>query len=1321
MATTDFVVKNGLVVNEDALIRDTTNSISTSSGALVVNGGVGIANALYVGGTANLQGDLTLTGDLAVNGGDITTSQSSFNFVNSATTIGIANTGTTARAINIATAATGGASTLTFGGAVSGNTLEINSVAGGTINLSSDVTTGAVNLYTGLSTGTMTVGSAAAGRLAVAFNQSSVSTSTGALTVAGGAGITENLWVGGYLNVDNLRFENNTISSTNTDGNIDITPNGAGDVNINSDTLKIGEVTNADGTITTVGTGDLILNTNDGTNSGQIRIFDGANGTISIQTNGTGEVVINDAGQAADFRVEGDADTNLIFADASADRVGIGANDPVSKLDVRTGYITSGTVSSVSGSKILAGNYSNGHIATWGGDFSSGGPVMGYGVWPSTSTTGSFVSSSGIAIARGAYHINGNTHVWYQGAAQTVAVDSAVTTTEVMRAFAGSLVVTGSTAGANLVLRGGPIASSEGAQITLGYGNNTASTITGQANNSWNIDVADGAANNDLRIFRQDNSGATQIALQITESSGAVTLPVREIIQGNLAAWDTTTPGTGTGGLHLGAASATADVGPAITFGARDSGSGATAQAGIYVTSGSGFGTRMYLATTDAYASGSKVAVSVGETGVVSIVRSTAADNTTTGSLVVSGGVGVGGNLYTGGNMYITNTGPVLVLRDTNSTGAEQIGYLSFQDNTATERAWVGYGTTGNDIFNIQNTYSGGFTFNGNTVWHAGNDGSGSGLDADTLDGRHLDTLVASLRANRNITGGGTITFDSSGNLLWSARFIVISNGRGTHFSTNGYFDIECPTSGTITGVGGAVDVTATAAGIPIGTWHALYYIMPVGSNNSSLAANFRVATYTSDLVIPDTWVLLAVRNSDTGQGIYLHNGYRLELGQSINTTVYDAKFAENADTVDGLNPTSANTVSTIVARDSSGNFSAGTITASLNGNATTASSTPNPTFSGDSVDKDDITTRTESGFYQTSTATTLEGWPTTTDTWQHLISCTHSNDSNHYAMQLAAPFFTQDLYYRSTNGDGTQSWNKIWHSNSADHTMPNYRVDTAERYPLGHYTGGGCVFEIDPTWSQTQLQTYFNSNSVTWVNDSTAPGGYAISVVGAINVGGQYGSGFPYIPVEQNDTFIMEVWIKDVSGTNTHYMGSIDYDHNFTNLGGNPGSFGYWVMSNTAPGSSWTKYVGVISGFDANATGKFELGTKYWTPQALFNYSGGGTSYISGWRVFRASSVTYGTSSISAAGSTQGTATAITFDITTISGGTGGVRLPAVTGKRIMIRNNTGSTINVYPNAGAQIETLGNNVAYAMLTSTTVELVSFSATQWYFPGAVAT
>lgn len=171
----------------------------------------------------------------------------------------------------------------------------------------------------------------------------------------------------------------------------------------------------------------------------------------------------------------------------------------------------------------------------------------------------------------------------------------------------------------------------------------------------------------------------------------------------------------------------------------------------------------------------------------------------------------------------------------------------------------------------------------------------------DVRDLNNTDTLVASLRAHANITGGGTITFNSSGYIKNSTRFIVISNGRGSHFSTTGFFDINIPISGTITGVGGAANKTATADGVPLDIWEALYYILPIGSGSTSLAANFRVVDYTSDVLIPDNWVLIALRNGDTGQKGYVIGKYALELGESIDTTLYDAKRAENADTLDGL------------------------------------------------------------------------------------------------------------------------------------------------------------------------------------------------------------------------------------------------------------------------------------------------------------------------------------------------------------------------------------------------------------------------------------
>ncbi len=68
-----------------------------------------------------------------------------------------------------------------------------------------------------------------------------------------------------------------------------------------------------------------------------------AHSGVTIST--IGGAVFNENSNDADFRVEGDTDANLVFGDASTDRVGIGTATPDAKLDV---------VGTVSGSTIYA-------------------------------------------------------------------------------------------------------------------------------------------------------------------------------------------------------------------------------------------------------------------------------------------------------------------------------------------------------------------------------------------------------------------------------------------------------------------------------------------------------------------------------------------------------------------------------------------------------------------------------------------------------------------------------------------------------------------------------------------------------------------------------------------------------------------------------------------------------------------------------------------------------------------------------------------------------------------------------------------------------
>jgi hypothetical protein len=71
---------------------------------------------------------------------------------------------------------------------------------------------------------------------------------------------------------------------------------------------------------------------------------------------------------------------------------------------------------------------------------------------------------------------------------------------------------------------------------------------------------------------------------------------------------------------------------------------------------------------------------------------------------------------------------------------------------------------------NILNFGTGILQSNGNTIWHAGNDGTGSGLDADTVDGLQASQFTRNDLANQTVNTG----FTMSGN-----AYVGMSNGAG--------------------------------------------------------------------------------------------------------------------------------------------------------------------------------------------------------------------------------------------------------------------------------------------------------------------------------------------------------------------------------------------------------------------------------------------------------------------------------------------------------------------------------------------------------------
>lgn len=171
------------------------------------------------------------------------------------------------------------------------------------------------------------------------------------------------------------------------------------------------------------------------------------------------------------------------------------------------------------------------------------------------------------------------------------------------------------------------------------------------------------------------------------------------------AVWDATTQGQAIGALHLDPNSATDHAGAAITFGASDHSSGSVADAGIYVRSDGSYGTRMYLSTTDSYASGSKTTIRLEAAGGLYVDRGSLyapvyydKDDTTyyvdpnsTTSLKTVGswransstwdGEYAGKMQYHGNWWYIQTTNGVLVR---NPSGANNITLSSAGSGTAT-------------------------------------------------------------------------------------------------------------------------------------------------------------------------------------------------------------------------------------------------------------------------------------------------------------------------------------------------------------------------------------------------------------------------------------------------------------------------------------------------------------------------------------------------------------------------------------------------------------------------------------------------------------
>lgn len=360
--------------------------------------------------------------------------------------------------------------------------------------------------------------------------------------------------------------------------------------------------------------------------------------------------------------------------------------------------------------------------------------------------------------------------------------------------------------------------------------------------------------------------------------------------------------------------------------------------------------------TGNVNAAAGRIAGNFTTTGVLRVTDTTAATGTGTGSAIFSGGASVSGNLYVGGNLFIAGTATtlnsnVLVIEDSlifladNSTAnLLDLGMVgTFNNGVQQHTGFVRDATDGtwklfSNVISEPNATSivdftsavydpvrvgaitattGSFS---STITGSANVDASSALFTGSVTGGALQTAgnlnAAAALISGNFNATGAVNASSMRVASSGVTFLGSSSGSIAlqPTSTAGTTTITLPaTTGTVVTTGDSGTVTSTM--IADGT-----IVNGDISASAAIAVSKLAASTISGVTLGNNLNTLTLATSGTGlSGSTTYNG----SGAATFTVTSNA--------------TSENTGSAIVARDSSGNFSAGTITATLSGTATTS------------------------------------------------------------------------------------------------------------------------------------------------------------------------------------------------------------------------------------------------------------------------------------------------------------------------------------------------------------------------------------------------
>jgi hypothetical protein len=423
-----------------------TTSSSTSTGTLVVTGGTGISENLYVGGLIN--GTINTASQSNITSIGILTSLSSSGLVSFTSGTASSNTTTGTLVITGGIGISGAINTggnLTISGSLSGVT---TLAASGIISLSnstvsSSTTTGALTvaggvgigdkLYVGngiygilqtasqtniTTVGTLTTLSSSASTVTFTSSTVSSSISTGTLVITGGVGIGGDINTGGNLTISGslsgvttinasniVTFTNNTSSSTSSTGALVVT----GGVGIGGSLYVGGSINGTIGTssqpnITAIGTLTSL------SSSGAVTF---TAGTVSSSTS-TGSLVVTGGVGISGSLYVGDSINGTINTAAQTNITSIGILTSLSSSGIVTFTSATASTTSTNGSLVVTGGVGIGGSINTNGNLSISGSLSGIttlgasGIATLSNTTASVSALSGALVVNGGVGIGKN-------------------------------------------------------------------------------------------------------------------------------------------------------------------------------------------------------------------------------------------------------------------------------------------------------------------------------------------------------------------------------------------------------------------------------------------------------------------------------------------------------------------------------------------------------------------------------------------------------------------------------------------------------------------------------------------------------------------------------------------------------------------------------------------------------------------------------------------------------------------------------------------------------------------------------------------------